>query len=57
MGQVLVLPVPRGCRGDADTVSGVATGPQGYSCVSQARGTGRTVLELLCREKFELGKF
>lgn len=26
MGQVLVLPVPRGCRGDADTVSW----PQGH---------------------------
>lgn len=54
MGQVLVLPVPRGRRGNADTVSDVATGPQGYSCVSQAGGTGRTVLGLLCREKFAL---
>lgn len=46
-----------GCREDANTESGVATGAQGHNYVNQARGTGRTVLlGLQCREKIEFGK-
>lgn len=58
MGQVLVLPVPRGFSEDAKTESVVATGAQGCNYVSQVRGTGGTVLlGLQCREKLQLGKF